>query len=169
MPAFNPLRTLLLAYLHSVPTGTVSRYEAMTKINLFFGKVDKPYSPGAIYHETGKLERDKLIEFNQDKISPTSASLRWLQTQLTTTPLPSSILGKLTFLVAASLLADNRVRETALKRLEISMIDSNQYGTNPDPLTSDIESATNICLSNLLLAARRSVLDIGAYDRDANN
>lgn len=162
MPSFNPLRTLLLAYLHSVPDGTVSRYEAMTNINLFFSRIDKPYSPGAIYHETGKLEHERMIEIKRDKIQVSDASLNWLQSQLTTSPLPGSILGKLTFLVAASLLADKRARQSAMKRLEIDMININHNDAVNASSLGGVELATSICLSNLLLATKRSVLEIGA-------
>ena len=158
----SPLRYMSLAYLDSLPNRTASRYEVMININRFFAQLDKPYSPGAFYHEINKQAELSLININQNEISASSITREWLAKQFTTSPLPSSILGKAAFLAAAALLVDPAVRQAAIRRLEVDMIKLNHIAAGSDLDASTPEWATTTCLSNLQLGLKRAVLDISA-------
>lgn len=162
MKQFNPLRLLILAYLQSLADSSASRYEVMTNINLLFGQIDAPYSPGAFYHETKKLAIDEMIEFNQDVISITPHGASWLKEQLTSAPLPGSIVGRIYFLSAAALLRDPDARRTAFKRMEIDMINFNHNAVNSGQSMGTVESVTDIWLPQLRTAIKRTVSEFVA-------
>jgi len=151
-----------LAYLGSLPEQTASRYEIMININRLFTQLDKAYSPGALYHEVKKQEELKLIIINHDNVSATALAREWLVRQFTHSPLPGSILGKATFLAATTLLLDPNLRQIAIKRLEIDMINYSQIARSNAPEIGRLEWATNTCLSNLGMGLKKSVLEIGA-------
>jgi DNA-binding PadR family transcriptional regulator len=162
MQKFNPLRVLLLAYLQSVDSDGSTRYEAMININQIFSEIDTPYSPGAFYHEVKKLAMDSLIEISHDRIAITQAGLSWLREQITLSPLPASITGKIYYLCAASLLRDQSERTQALKRVEIQMINNNHINANSDREAGAISLATGIWRSQLNSAIKRSILELSA-------
>ncbi len=151
-----------LAYLDSLPKQSASRYDIMININQFFAWIDKPYSPGAFYHEIKKQAELKLIIINHDSVAVTALAKDWLARQFTQSPLPDSIVGKATFLAATTLLLDPSLRQIALKRLEIEMINYNQISSSHDRGVGRLEWATNTCLSNLRTGLKKAVLEIGA-------
>jgi hypothetical protein len=163
MLAFNPLRLILLATLQSRPRKKLSRYAVMIDINHIFSAIDSPYSPGAVYHEASKLKQEQMITINQSELEITASGIRWLQDQLSITPLPSSILGKAYYLIAADLVGNADIRKIALQRVEIDMIKNRQIEPKNEPVRSSSNPALNICLSNLSDALKKTVIDISAY------
>jgi len=155
MKKFNPLRIMLLAYLQAATDGGASRYDVMTNINLFFAKIDTAYSPGAFYHETKKLIAENMIEISHDKIAATPLAHSWLKEQMTSAPLPSSILGRVYYLSAAALLQTAEDRRIAIKRIEIDMINFDQKDQPSRQSMSALASVTNTWISQLNIAVRR--------------
>lgn len=162
MPEFNPLRVILLATLQSKSTESVSRYSVMIEINHIFGTMDSPYSPGAVYHETKKLLSERLIKFDQKDMQITSLGVQWLYTQLSSAALPSSILGKVYYLIAADLVKEAEIQTRALRRIEIEMIKNNHNRPSNEHTPSLTNRALTTCLIHLSAALRKSVIDLSA-------
>ena len=162
MQKFNPLRVLLLAYLQSVDNDGSTRYEAMININHVFSEIDTPYSPGAFYHEVKKLAAAGMINNDQEKITIAQPGLSWLSEQMSSSPLPASITGKIYYLCAASLLRDSESKLQAIRRIEINMININHISDKIGQELGALRSATNSWISQLNLAIKRFTSDLSA-------
>ena len=162
MQKFNPLRVLLLAYLQSVDNDGSTRYEAMININHVFSEIDTPYSPGAFYHEVKKLAAAGMINNHQERITIAQPGLSWLSEQMSSSPLPASITGKIYYLCAASLLRDSESKLQAIRRIEINMININHISDKMNQDFGALMSATNSWISQLNLAIKRFTSDLSA-------
>lgn len=162
MQKFNPLRVLLLAYLQSVDNDGSIRYEAMININHVFSEIDTPYSPGAFYHEVKKLAAAGMINNHQERITIAQPGLSWLSEQMSSSPLPASITGKIYYLCAASLLRDSESKLQAIRRIEINMININHISDKISQDFGALMSATNSWISQLNLAIKRFTSDLSA-------
>ena len=163
MEKFNPLRAILLATLQARPIEATSRYELMTISNQIFGAIDSPYSPGAIYHEAKKLLEAKMITINHESLHIAPLGADWLSALLSSEDLPGSITGRVYYLIVADLCGQPRLRQEALKRIEIEMIKIDHLTPRSEPSKTGINRALNTCLSHLAPAIQKSVIDIGAY------
>lgn len=125
----NPsdLRLLALAVLQHRPKATLSRYQIMTNINHIIGYILPPYSPGAVYHELKLLEKEQMINFNQElRVTIAEHGLDYLHHSLLETPLPAPLLSRLARILAALLLSDESKKATVLRKVQIEMIKNNQ-------------------------------------------
>jgi len=163
MPPIDRLHILLLSALDGQKE-PVTRYEAMNIVNKAASQIDKPYSPGAVYHAIKRLGAEKMINFNQEMISISPEGAQALESHLLHTPIPESTAALLYIVFSTCLLTNKTLQKKSLSRLQVELIKFNQYNESAsvfDSKLSALNLATNICRKHISVALKKIVLDLG--------
>ncbi len=157
MKPYSNLRLLLLAHLQMKTELRIdTRYQLMTITNQVMEILDTPYSPGAVYHETRKLQHEKLIEINQSFVITTLGE-QSLHNELTQSPSPEGLVPLLVRCYVIAILTNTDTKKIAAKKLAIKMIDFNHVDKQNDSKQSDDLLALNLWRQNVSALVKKSV------------
>jgi hypothetical protein len=161
MNALDNLPLLTLSTLKGQES-PISRYEVMSIVNEVARQIDRPYSPGAVYHCIKQLSDKKMIDFNQDLVELSPAGDSALAAALTLAPAPSSLAKILCRILSLQLVRNPDLKREGYRRLSIEMIKNNQTNREDSQFLSDHKLATNICQRELSLALTKIILELSA-------
>ncbi len=163
MNTLDNLQLLLLAILRG-KKHPISRYEAMATLNHVTSRIDRPYSPGAVYHCIKNLAGRELINFNHKsiQISPTGGAA--LSDRLTQAPLSESVLTMIYEALALQLSGDPGLKNSGIRRLKVEMIKFNQRPESrhlEGPEAGQLDKALNSCHLEIVKGLNRFILELG--------
>ena len=162
MKTLTPQQVLLLTIIQSGPKEGLTRYDIMIKFNQIISPVDHPYSPGALYPAINKLKTMNLIDSNHDTFKVTNSGEREIEAALLREPLPDSIFGIVTLVLAIGLSPHLQIKTEALKRIEINLIKNNHISSSGDSTISDKFYPTNIVVPFLVGAIQKVIIEMRA-------
>lgn len=158
----SSLRLMLLAALQRPWNNPPTRYRIMITINQIYAILNKPYSPGAIYHELSKLDHEKMIIIDHEEATIQPAGIAYLHASLLEAPLPLGLLPIIEHATCIALLTDAKTRAAAKKKLQIEMIKIDHSTPNLQRSGEDNNLAPSINLIGFSEKVRRSVLAVVA-------
>jgi hypothetical protein len=164
MNTLDNLQLLLLAILHGKKQ-PISRYEAMATLNHVTNRIDRPYSPGAVYHCIKNLATLKMINFNHKLIEISSDGTKALSDRLIHAPLSESVLTIIYEAMALQLASNPTLKESGVRRLKVEMIKFNHFARSSASLDQEsrrIDEALNCCHTEIVRALNKFILELGA-------